>query len=293
MHSARTLCLTWTLFGKHTLEGLAATKICPCLTLQLKEGKEKSKQNPQHIFPQSYLSSCWSRARNTPVGTSGLRESPGQWGPQGCCSLTCPVLGLCQQGKGGPGAGHQRYTPLSWALRDELGDTRSGFAELLCLRKNKEAGKQPGGDAACPAVFTSPSPTLEWPIVEIACSLAGLGRAPGQRGFTGPLPANPAAKNWASYLTLQRQHPFPSQGVITNTCVGRGEKASVCCQGYTLAANTTGEGSSDDFLGGSEELQAVQATGRDTCLYLPANFLAEIKVLTLFLCDATVTVCPS
>lgn len=82
---------------KHTLEGLATNKICPFLTLQLKEGMEKSKQNPQYIFPQSYLSSCWSRARNTPVGTSGLPESPGQWGPQGCCSLTCPVLGLCQQ----------------------------------------------------------------------------------------------------------------------------------------------------------------------------------------------------
>lgn len=84
--------------GKHTLEGLAVNKICSFLTLQLKEGKEKSKQNPQYIFPQSYLSSCWSRARNTPVGTSGLQESPGQWGPQGFCSLTCPVLRLCQQG---------------------------------------------------------------------------------------------------------------------------------------------------------------------------------------------------
>lgn len=129
--------------------------------------------------------------------------------------------------------------------------------------KTRRMGKQPGRDAACPAVFTSPSPTLKWPIVEIACSLAGLGWAPGQHGFTGPLPANPAAKNWASYLTLQRQHPFPSQGVITNTYVWRGKKASVCCSGYMLAANTTGEGSSGTFLGGSEECQAVQAvTGR-------------------------------
>lgn len=83
---------TW---GKHTLEGLAANKIFYLLlALQLKEWKEKSKQKPQHAFPRSYLSSCWSRVRSTPAGTSGLQESPGQRGPQGCCSLTCPVLGL-------------------------------------------------------------------------------------------------------------------------------------------------------------------------------------------------------
>lgn len=150
-------------------------------------------------------------------------------GPPGVLQLdmSCPGTVPAER-RDGQVPGHQPYSPLSWALRDGLRGTQSGFAELLWLRKNKENGKQPGRDAACPAVFTSPSPTLKWAIVEIACSLAGLGWAPGQRGFTGPLPANPAAKNWASYLTLQRQHPFPSQGVITNTCVWRGKKPSVC-----------------------------------------------------------------
>lgn len=61
-----------------------------------------------------------------------------------------------------------------------------------------------------------------------------------------------------------------------------------------LAANTTAEGSSGMFLGGSKELQAVQAvTGRYTCcLHLPNNFLAEMKIVTLFVCDVTITACP-
>lgn len=66
------------------------------------------------------------------------------------------------------------------------------------------------------------------------------------------------------------------------------KKASVRCK-YNR------ERSSEEFLEGSEELQAVQAaTGRYTCcLHLPANFLAEMKIVTLFVCDATITVCLS
>lgn len=129
--------------------------------------------------------------------------------------------------------GRQRRNPLAWALQEGFGGARSGLGKQLLLRKPKEEGKQPGRDAVCPAVFTSPTPALKWPIVEIACSLAGLGRAAGQHGFTGPLAANPTAKNWASYLTLQRQHPFPSQGVITNThVVERGKKKRTHSQGY-------------------------------------------------------------
>lgn len=155
--------------------------------------------------------------------TSGKSRAAG---PPGLLQLdmSCPGTALARL-REGQVPGRQRYTPLAWALREGLGGTRSGLAKLLQLRKNEEEGKQPGRDAVCPAVFTSPSPTLKWPIVEIACSLAGLGRAAGQRGFTGPFPANPAAKNWASYLTLQRQHPFPSQGVITNTHTGVGGEA--------------------------------------------------------------------
>lgn len=158
--------------------------------------------------------------------------------------------------------GCQRYTPLAWALQERLRGTPSGLAKLLRLRKNKEQGKQPGRDAVCPAVFTSPSPTLKWPIVETACSLSGLGWAAGQPGFTGPLPANPAAKNWASYLTLQRQHPFPSQGVITTIHVGqKGKKPNhkhMMSGIHTLAANATAKGSSERLQGSSEEFRAAQ-----------------------------------
>lgn len=165
--------------------------------------------------------------------TSGKSRAAG---PLGLLQLdmSCPGNELARL-REGQVPGCQRYPPLTWALREGLGGTRSRLAKPLLLRKNKEEGKQPGGDAVCPAVFTAPSPTLKWPIVEIACSLIGLGRAAGQRGFTGPLPANPAAKNWASYLTLQRQHPFPSQGVITNIHVGGKKKkqASKHRQGHT------------------------------------------------------------
>lgn len=164
--------------------------------------------------------------------------------------MSCPGTLLARL-REGQVPGRQRYTPLAWMLRERLGGTRSGLAKLLQLReKNKEEGKEPGGDAVSLAVFTSPSPALKWPIVEIACSLSGLGRAAGQRGFTGPFPANPAAKNWASYLTLQRQHPFPSQGVITNIHVqGKKKKSQRTLSGvHTSAANATTEGSSEGRL---------------------------------------------
>lgn len=130
--------------------------------------------------------------------------------------------------------GHQRYTPLSWVLRDGFGSTPEQVSRTTLAERKTGGRKAAWQNSACPAAFTSPSPTLKWPIVETACSLAELGRAPGQRGFTGTLPANPAAKNWASYLTLQRQHPFPSQGVITNTCVWRGKKSMCAVSGVHI-----------------------------------------------------------
>lgn len=187
--------------------------------------------------------------------------------------------------------GRQRRNPLAWALQEGFGGARSGLAKQLLLRKPKEEGKQPGRDAVCPAVFTSPTPALKWPIVEIACSLAGLGRAAGQHGFTGPLAANPTAKNWASYLTLQRQHPFPSQGVLTNThVVERGKKKKARAQSgvRTSAANAAANGSSPPkgLSGGSEELRAVQTTSqrrtRSACICLLTFQLSERQPVSVF-----------
>lgn len=192
--------------------------------------------------------------------------------------------------------GRQRYTPLAWALREGLGGTRSGLAKLLRLRKNEEEGKQPGRDAVCPAVFTSPSPTLKWPIVEIACSLAGLGRAAGQRGFTGPLPANPAAKNWASYLTLQRQHPFPSQGVITNTHTGVGAGSAQAVRGTPWLQTPQKR---DPLKGSWEALRSSElrrlpcGDTRAVCICLLTFQPSEMQTETVFVYDATLTACPS
>lgn len=164
-------------------------------------------------------------------------------------------------------------------------------------RKNKKEGKEPGGDAVCLAVFTSPSPTLKWPIVEIACSLAGLGRAAGQRGFTGPFPANPAAKNWASYLTLQRQHPFPSQGVITNIHVGGKKKASASCQGYTHRQQMHQQRDplkgSREALRSSEPHRLPRGDTLAVCICLLTFQLSEMQIVTIFVCDARLTLCPS
>lgn len=108
-------------------------------------------------------------------------------------------------------------------------------------------------------------------------------------------PSQSGSKELGQLSNFAKAAPFSFPRCYNKYMCRKGKKSKCVLSGVLLSANTTAKGSCDEFLRGCEELQAVQVnTGRYTCcLHLPANFLAEMKIVTLFVCDATVTLCPS
>ena len=84
---------------------------------------------------------------------------------------------------------------------------------------------QPGRDAVCPAVFTSPSPTLKWPIVEIAYSLAGPGGWPAW--FYRASPSQSGSKELGQLSNFAKAAPFFFPRCYNKYTHWRGGKASV------------------------------------------------------------------
>lgn len=242
------------------------------------------------MFPPSYLSFCWSRVRSTPAGTSGLPESPGQRGPQRCCSLTCPVPGLICAGEGGPGAGPP--TPQPARLGVARGVRRR--PERACQTTPPE--KTQGGREAAWQGCSLPS-CLHLPHSRSEVANCGNSLQPSRAG-PGCWPA------WF-YRAPRSQSDCEELGQLSNfakaapfsfprcynkyTRCGKGKKKARAQSGVrTSAANAAVNGSSPPkgLSGGSEELRAVQTASqrhtRSACICLLTFQLSERQPASVF-----------